>query len=105
MTEAGTRVVNNVKDADPSNYCDTIKSVDKHNWEGAMQEELQALENNQVWKMVTTPCDAHCLHTKWVYKVKRDAYGKLEGYKARLAACENEQVFAAVMEMSSVKLI
>nr|CCA26200.1 AlNc14C357G10957 [Albugo laibachii Nc14] len=51
-TEAGTGVVSNVKDADPSNYRDAIKIVDKNEWEAAMQEELQALENNQVWKMV-----------------------------------------------------
>nr|CCA23511.1 AlNc14C197G8584 [Albugo laibachii Nc14] len=51
-TEAGTGVVNNMKDADPSNYRAAIKSVDKNNWEVVTQEELQALENNQVWKMV-----------------------------------------------------
>nr|CCA26407.1 pol polyprotein fruit fly (Drosophila melanogaster) transposon [Albugo laibachii Nc14] len=112
-TEAGTGVVNNVTDAGPSNYRDAIKSVDKNKWESAIQDEVQALENNQVWKMMVTPCDAHCLHTKWVYKTKRDANGNLERYKARLVAVGNEQVFcrdynvtfAAVMEMSRVKLI
>ena len=62
--------------------------------------------------MVVTPCDAR-LHTKWVYKSKRDANEQLERYKARLVACGNEQVFgrdynvtlAAVMEVSSVKMI
>ena len=78
-----------------------------------MHEEIQALKNNHVWNMVVIPPNANCLHTKWVRKTKRDADGNLEPYKARLVACGNEQVcgrdynvtFAAVMEMSSVKLI
>lgn len=79
----------------------------------AMQDKLKALEENQVWKLTPLPAGAHCLHTKWVYKTKRDANGNLERFKARLVACGNEQVygrdynltFAAVMDMSSVKLI
>ena len=63
--------------------------------------------------MVVTPPNANCLHTKWVYKTKRDADGNLGRYKARLVACGNEQVFdldynftfAAVVEMSSEKFI
>ena len=62
---------------------------------------------------MATPIDANRLHKKWVYKTKHDADGNLERYKARLVACGNEQVFgrdynvtfAAVMEMSRVKLI
>ena len=47
------------------------------------------------------------------FKTKRDAEGGIERLKARLVACGNEQVlgenygitFAAVIDMSSVKLI
>lgn len=78
-----------------------------------MDEELQALEENDVWNVVRLAKDAHSLHSKWVYKTNKDANGDLERYKARLVTCENEEVFgrdynitiAAVMEMSSVKLI
>ena len=66
-----------------------------------------------MWRLVVAPCEAHCLHIKWMYKTKRDANGKLDRYKAPLVACGNDQVFvrdynvtvAALIEMSSVKLI
>lgn len=53
------------------------------------------------------------LHTKWVFKIKMDAYEKIEPFKSRLAACGNEQVFgieygltfAAVMEVSALNII
>nr|BAP68978.1 RxLR effector candidate protein [Hyaloperonospora arabidopsidis Emoy2] len=78
-------VVNIAHELDPKKYNEAIRSTQK---------------------------DA-CLHSKWVYKTKRDADGELERYKARFVACGNEQVFgrdynitfAAVMDMSSVKII
>ncbi|OWZ17991.1 Copia protein [Phytophthora megakarya] len=78
-----------------------------------MDEELKALEETGVWKAVRVPRGVRVLHTKWVYKTKKDAEGAAERLKARLAACGNEQefgvnysiTFSAVMNMGSVKLI
>ncbi|KAG2790690.1 hypothetical protein PC129_g17557 [Phytophthora cactorum] len=79
----------------------------------AIEEELRALEENGVWVVVVPPVDSHVLHTKWVFKTKTDADGAIERFMARLVACGNEQVFgidfnltfAAVMELSTVKVI
>eukprot|EP00644_Phytophthora_capsici_P005569 jgi/Phyca11/97425/e_gw1.2.919.1 len=65
------------------------------------------------WKIVRKPRGEKILHTKWVFKTKLDAGGGIERFKARLVACGNEQefgvnyglTFAAVIEMSSVKVI
>lgn len=78
-----------------------------------MEEEIAALQGNDVWTIVKRPPGTHALHTKWVYKTKTDAQGDLERLKARLVACGNEQVlsvhytltFAAVMDLSTVKVI
>eukprot|EP00644_Phytophthora_capsici_P018852 jgi/Phyca11/132500/e_gw1.174.10.1 len=72
-----------------------------------------ALEANGVWRVVRKPRKEKLLHTKWVFKTKLDAGGGIERFKARLVACGNEQefgvnyglTFAAVIEMSSVKVI
>lgn len=66
-----------------------------------MQEEILA---------VVTPFDANWIHTKRVYKTKRDADKNLERCKARLVVCGNEEgfssnyniTFQAVMEMSGL---
>jgi hypothetical protein len=106
-------VVNSVRVADPKNYGEAMKSPLKDEWTMAMVEELKALEENGVWTVELPPVGSHVLHTKWVFKTKTDADGAIERFKARLVACGNEQLygidynltFAAVMELSTVKVI
>nr|CCA26030.1 PREDICTED: hypothetical protein [Albugo laibachii Nc14] len=90
-----------------------MMSQGKHKWMTAVSEELRALKENGVWEVVIPPTCSHVLHNKWVFKTKTGANGDVERYKARLVACENEQLFgvdytvtfAAVMELSTVKVI
>ncbi|KAG3085882.1 hypothetical protein PI124_g18436 [Phytophthora idaei] len=110
--ETGQDVVNNVIDVDPRHYREAMLSKPKQMWLEAIAEKLRALEDNVVWEIARMPRDENVPHTKWVYKTNRDAEGLIERLKARLVACENEQefgvdygiTFAAVIEMSSVKL-
>ncbi|KAE9098045.1 hypothetical protein PF006_g23440 [Phytophthora fragariae] len=111
--EAARDIVNSVTEHDPKTYQEAMRSKLKDKWLAAMAEELRALEDNGVWRVVRKLKGAHALHTKWVYKTKMDAEGAIERLKARLVACGNEQefgvdysvTFSAVIEMSSVKLI
>ena len=112
-TAASGEVVNAVVEHDPLNYGQAMRSGKREGWEKAMQEEIAALEANDVWTITRRTAGTHALHTKWVYKTKTDAQGDLERLKARLVACGNEQVlgvdytltFAAVMDLSTVKVI
>ncbi|OWZ03325.1 Copia protein [Phytophthora megakarya] len=106
-------VVNNVVEVEPRNYREAMHSRYKRDWQAAMGEELRALEQNDVWNVVRRPRGVHVLHTKWVFKTKRDADGGVERLKARLVICGNEQqfgvdysvTFSAVIDMCSVKLV
>uniref|UniRef100_A0AAV1T532 Integrase catalytic domain-containing protein n=1 Tax=Peronospora matthiolae TaxID=2874970 RepID=A0AAV1T532_9STRA len=106
-------VVNVIRESDPKSYGQAMKSGLKDKWVAAMDEELRALEDNDVWKVEVRPKGSHVLHTKWVFKTKLNAEGEIDRFKARLVACGNEQVygvdygltFAAVMELSTVKVI
>ena len=55
-------------------------------WRDAMSVELQALENNGTWSVVSLSLGKHLVGCKWVYKIKFQADGTVERYKARLVA-------------------
>nr|CAE03285.2 OSJNBb0046P18.1 [Oryza sativa Japonica Group] len=56
------------------------------NWRGAMQDELDAIVDNDTWSLTDLPHGHRAIGLKWVYKLKRDEQGAIVRYKARLAA-------------------
>ncbi|OWY98308.1 Integrase, catalytic core protein [Phytophthora megakarya] len=94
-------------DKEPANFATARQCAETE------QDELASLEENNTWQVVKILPGASRLHTKWMYRKKRNSEGKIERYKARLVACGNEQVFginylltfAAVMEWSSDKVL
>ncbi|KAL0320005.1 UNVERIFIED_CONTAM: Copia protein [Sesamum radiatum] len=55
-------------------------------WEKAMAEELQALEQNETWKLTSLPPGKRAIGSRWVYKLKLNPDGSVNRYKARLVA-------------------
>lgn len=55
-------------------------------WQEAMRKELDALEKNGTWKVMTLPQGKKPIGCKWVYKIKHKADRTIERYKARLVA-------------------
>ena len=51
-----------------------------------MAVEIQALEDNHTWSIVSFPPGHHVIGCKWVYKLKHRAAGSIERQKARLVA-------------------
>lgn len=73
---------NNV--TDPESVEEALNSPDKMKWVEAMEEEYASLVKNGTWTPINLPQDKKALDTKWVFKIKRDAAGKIHRYKARL---------------------
>jgi hypothetical protein len=51
-----------------------------------MDVEFDALHKMKSWHLVPPSRGKNVIDCKWVYKVKRRSYGKIERYKARLVA-------------------
>ncbi|KAF7371239.1 Transcription factor [Mycena sanguinolenta] len=105
--------ISEVEGIEPHNLAEARRSPDWPHWEKAIKEELATLEANNTWELVNTPESANIVGNKWVFRIKRDAAGRVQRYKARLVAQGFSQVegvdyfdtFAPVARLSSVRTI
>ncbi|KAE8698964.1 Alpha-glucan water dikinase [Hibiscus syriacus] len=72
------------QDGEPSIYQEAINSSDVSLWMMAMQEEIEALNKNNTWDLVTLPQRRKPIGNKWVFKIKRNDDDQVERYCARL---------------------
>ncbi|CAN1266422.1 Retrovirus-related Pol polyprotein from transposon TNT 1-94 [Linum perenne] len=103
-------ILNVTIEPEPQTYLEASKS---DCWQKAMQEELQALEDNGTWIVTELPLGKRAIGCKWVYKVKFNPDGSVERYKARLVAKGFTQIqgidftdtFSPVAKINSVKTL
>nr|KYP58717.1 hypothetical protein KK1_014137 [Cajanus cajan] len=55
-------------------------------WLAAMQQEYNALINNNTWTLVNLPQNRKAIGCKWVFRIKENPNGIVNRYKARLVA-------------------
>ncbi|GFS34037.1 hypothetical protein Acr_00g0031910 [Actinidia rufa] len=75
-----------------------------------MKDELDALDKTHTWDMVDLPYDKSTVGCKWVYKIKTQACGTIERYKAHMVAhgftqeygIDYEETFAPVARLNSI---
>ena len=68
---------------EPKSYTEACKH---DSWVRAMHDEIFALERNHTWVLTDLPQNKNVIGCKWVYKIKHNADGSIERYKARLVA-------------------
>ena len=82
-------------------------------WKEALDAEYSSLIGNETWELEPPLKDANIVGSKWVLKVKRDADGNINRYKARLVAqgysqtqrLDYEEVFSPVARYSSIRTL
>ena len=74
-------------DADePESYEAAHASEQQEKWQRAMREEMDSLQHNHTYDLVTRPKGRRVLRNKWVYKVKAEEKSSQPRYKA--PSCE-----------------
>jgi hypothetical protein len=81
-----------ITDDDPRTVREAVDSKDGNLWKRAMEEEMESLDKNEAWDLVELPTGRNPIGSKWVFKKKLNAEGKVEKYKARLVAKGYSQV-------------
>ncbi|KAG6388778.1 hypothetical protein SASPL_150214 [Salvia splendens] len=61
--------------ADPIAYADAAQD---RKWKIAMDEEINAIENNDTWLLTTLPEGRKAIGEKWVYKTKKNVNGEVQ---------------------------
>ncbi|KAG7545539.1 Reverse transcriptase RNA-dependent DNA polymerase [Arabidopsis suecica] len=97
-------------ETEPKTFQQAIVSL---KWTAAMDVELDSMEVNKTWSVVSLPPGKNVVGCKWVFTIKYNADGTIERYKARLVAkgfTQQEGVdyfdtFSPVAKLASVKLI
>eukprot|EP00253_Pinus_taeda_P025730 PITA_25730 len=75
--------MNKMIQAEPSTFEEFVK---EQVWKDAMTEEYESIMKNDVWDIVPRPKGRSVVTSKWLYKIKNWADGRIKKYKSRFVA-------------------
>ena len=86
-------MISKIEVINPQSLEEAMRRPDHPRWEVAIQEELSTLKKARTWILVERPKGRNIVRNKWVFRIKKDAAGKVERYKVRLIAKGFTQMF------------
>ena len=78
----------------PKTYKQALASPDCQKWKNAMNEEMNALQDNNTFSLVELPPGKTTVSSRWVYALKTSVDGS-DIYKARCVAKGYTQVYGS----------
>ena len=98
---------------EPRTVKEAMSRDDWPEWKKAIEHELGALEKYGTWSLVPKPDGVNVVGSCWVFRLKHNACGDIERYRARLVAQGFTQIygvdfldtFAPVAKLSSIRVI
>lgn len=100
-------------DEKQSTYAGIMRSEMRQQWQSAMEAEMQSLAQHHTWDLVDLPPGKKLIGSRWLFKVKRNADGSVNKFKARLVAqgftqkygVDFNETFAPVAKQSTVRTV
>jgi len=82
-------------------------------WEKAIMDEYNSIMRNNTWRLVPRPANRQVVSCKWVFKHKKDQFGRITRLKARLVARGFSQIYgvdyldtyAPVAKLASIRIL
>ncbi|CAI7852768.1 unnamed protein product [Closterium sp. NIES-54] len=98
---------------EPAIVKEALESSDGEEWKKAMESELKSNEENGTWELVELPEGRKAITSKWLFKIKSDADGRIERYMSRLAAktyqqkekVDYKELFAPVVKPTTLRTL
>ncbi|CAI7891177.1 unnamed protein product [Closterium sp. NIES-53] len=98
---------------EPATLKEALEGSDAEEWKKAMESELKSIEENGTWESVELPEGRKAITSKWLFKIKFDADGKIERYKSRLVAkgyqqkekVDYKELFAPVVKPTTLQTL
>lgn len=98
---------------EPKTYDQAIRCEESGKWKNAMVSEFRSLIDNDTWELCTLPPERNAIDCKWVYKIKRNAQGEIDRYKARLVikgysqvkGIDYDETYSPVARYSSIRFL
>ncbi|CAI7863981.1 unnamed protein product [Closterium sp. NIES-53] len=92
---------------------EALEFSDVEEWKKAMESELKSIEENDTWELVELPEGRKAITSKWLFKIKSNADGKIERYKSRLVAkgyqqkekVDYRELFAPVVKPTTLRTL
>jgi histone deacetylase 1/2 len=89
------------------------EAQDDYRWHHTMQEYCDALIQNKTWHLVPPSSNKNLIDCKWVYRIKNNADGTIERYKACLVAkgfkqrygIDYEDTFCPIVKAATIRLV
>ena len=103
----------NEEEQEPNSYYQAVNGPYSSLWQEGIKQELDALHSNNTWTVVPILVGRKIVGSKWVFKLKRDADGNINRYKAHLVVqgfsqqqgLDFDELYALVVRYDSLRLL
>ncbi|CAI7895097.1 unnamed protein product [Closterium sp. NIES-54] len=71
---------------EPATLKEALESSDSEEWKKEIESDLKSIEENGTWELVELLEERKAFTSKWLFKIKSKADGKIKRYKSRIVA-------------------